>query len=106
MPTMMSALPSRAISSLIAGVSALDGIGSTVPRRAGGGLLHRHRAIRPGVVAGVGQVAAVGVLEEETLKAESTPGDEEGPDRLANIRRHPDSLARLERAVKQPLALQ
>src|SRR5664280_3082712 len=106
MPTMMSAQPSRSISSLIAGVSALDGIGSTVPRRAGGGLLHWHRVGRPGVVAGVGQVAAVGGLEEEALEAESTPGDEVGPERIANIRRHPDSLALLDHAVQQPLALQ
>src|ERR1035437_4570431 len=110
-PTMMSALPSLAISSLIAGVSALEGIGGTVPRRAvrgtvrSGELPARHRDDRPVVVGCVRDVAAVGALVDQRPKAETSPRRDETVDRRPNERRYANQLALAERSIEQALAL-
>ena len=119
---MMSAQPSRAISSRMAGVSTLAGIRChrttppdrptspgpkpRVPAEAGRTQRDLIGATTQSPVPAAGMVAAVGRLVDQLRKPWACQVRAERADGRPNERRDPNELAGLERAVEQALALE
>src|SRR3954454_5662676 len=100
-PTMMSARPSRAISSRTAGLRAVAGTSSAVrgtprhrtPNPPTPASALRDRRLRPALVGLAGDVAAVGVLVGERAESERSPGVEPDVDRRPDVDSAADPIA-------------
>src|SRR6478752_7660410 len=113
-PTMMSALPRRAISSRMAGVRAVWGTGP--PYHHGGGAAHsqggartlptRDRHRRPVLADRARPVSAVGAAEAQVAEAHRTPRPDPRVDRRQHVGAEADELRLLDDRFELPLPLE